>query len=109
MILLGILLALFAPVALGVLFCQLLLWIDPLQDVGKRGEALLAQRMTAVRRGEIPADLSDMNAIDDWEDVAVHWYRQGRDLSALELIQHKLSADFEEAKVKLLKLDESTE
>ena len=43
---------------------------------------------------------------EDWEACAVRWFRQEKELSAIELVQQQTGLDFEKAKVKLLKLDE---
>lgn len=43
---------------------------------------------------------------EDWEACAVRWFREERELSAIELVQQQTGLDFEKAKVKLLKLDE---
>ena len=41
-----------------------------------------------------------------WEDQAVIMWRDGRELSAIELIQRETNASFEEARIKLLKMEQ---
>lgn len=51
------------------------------------------------------AALPDPDVLD-WEDEAVNLLRGGRELAAIKIIREKMELGYEEAKVKLLKLDE---
>lgn len=50
--------------------------------------------------------LPDPDELDKWEVLAIHWLHEGRELSAIELVQRQTGLDFEAAKVKLYKLEE---
>ena len=53
--------------------------------------------------------LLDPDSIDDWETEVVKLFRDGNELSAIELVQVKTGVSLEDAKVKVLKLDETAE
>lgn len=57
----------------------------------------------------VPPLLLDPNSIDDWEIEVVKLFRNGNELSAIELVQLKTGISLENAKVKVLKLDEAAE
>lgn len=56
-----------------------------------------------------PPLLLDPDSIDDWETEVVKLFRDGNELSAIELVQVKTGVSLEDAKVKVLKLDETAE
>ena len=51
------------------------------------------------------AALPDPDVLD-WEYEAVNLLRNGRELAAVKVVRDNMGVDYEEAKVKLLKLDE---
>ena len=73
----------------------------------RRTTALQYDETRFLSAESMPAFELTLDETDKWETLAVSLLQQKRELSAIELVQKNTGLDFEEARVKLYKLEDA--